>query len=94
MRASPARIHAFQIQLTADPPDSSLRARLGSSRADRSSSSARPDARAQLLHRANVVSVFKQVRRKAVTHRVRTDPLREASLTRRPGNRLLDHRLV
>jgi hypothetical protein len=35
----------------------------------------------QLLHRANVVPIFKQTGRKRMTHGVRADALREAGLS-------------
>jgi len=48
----------------------------------------------QLLLRADVVAVFKEMRRERMPHHVRTDTLRDAGPPRRFRHRLLHHGLV
>ena len=48
----------------------------------------------QLLHRANVVPIFKETRRERMTHRVRADAFRDARQSRRFGKSLLHDGLV
>jgi len=48
----------------------------------------------ELLHRANVVPVFQQVRCEAVSHAVATRVLRESSPPNRPGDGTLDRGFV
>src|SRR4030095_4255375 len=48
----------------------------------------------QLLHRANVVPIFKETRRERMTHRVRADAFRDARQSRRIRKSLLHDGLV
>ena len=79
-------------QLTTDRPDSSRPARPSASRADTSSSSARPDDRAAPAPCG--CRSFQQMRRKAVPQCVRTDTLGNPRCTRRLRDGLLNRRFV